>query len=214
MTPATHAPPLGDLARRVLDAVMPPQCLSCGTLIDGAAGPTALCPDCWGHMTFLGEPHCVSCGLPFELDVGPGARCAACLRHPPPFDRARAAFAYDDASKGLILSFKHGDRTDAAPAFGAWLARAGADLLDGADLLVPVPLHWTRLFLRRYNQAALLAAALAQATGLRHEPDLLVRVRRTPSQGTKGVGARRRNLAGAFALRRRGADVLRGARVV
>ena len=59
---------------------------------------------------------------------------------------------YNDASKRLILGFKHGDRTEGAPAYGAWLSRAGAELIAEADLIAPVPLHRWRLLARRYNK--------------------------------------------------------------
>jgi len=95
---------------------------------------------------------------------------------------------------------------------GRWMRRAGAELLDGADMIVPVPLHWTRLFVRRYNQAGLLAHAIRAAGGPPVAPDWLVRRRRTPSQGRLGATARARNVRGAFALRR-GCSV-KGKRIV
>ena len=164
------------------------------------ASPGTLCADCWERTDFLAPPCCDACGVPFEFETAAGALCAACLRRPPAFDRARAVFRYDESSRTLVLAFKHGDRTDAAPAFGEWLARAGAELLAECDLLVPVPLHWTRLFQRRYNQAALLAQAVARSSRLPVAPSLLVRCRRTPSQGGLSPAARRRNLRGAFAV--------------
>ena len=186
----------------VLDAVLPLRCLGCGVEI---AAPGALCPACWARLVFLGPPQCRHCGLPFAHEVAIGAGsdpvCAACLAHPPHWDRARAVFLYDDASRKLILAFKHGDQTHATPAFGRMLARAAAPLLPDADLVVPVPLRRRRLLSRRYNQAALLALALGRETGRPVAPDLLVRRRATPSQGTRDRGARRRNVAGAFALR-------------
>ena len=106
--------------------------------------------------------------------------------------------AYGDFSRRMVLAFKHGDRTDAAPPFGKWLARAGKVLTAEADLIVPVPLHWTRLFHRRYNQAALLAHALGRETGLKVVPDLLQRRRKTPPQVRMGPAQRRRNLRGAL----------------
>ena len=81
--------------------------------------------------------------------------------------------------------------------------RAGSEVLAGADLLVPVPLHWTRLFQRRYNQAALLAQAVRSAGGPEVAADWLVRRRRTPMQGHLGPAARERNVHGAFAMRAR-----------
>lgn len=182
--------------RAGLDALLPPRCLGCGLGVESEA----LCPDCWRRVRFLSAPVCEACGIPFAADPGEGALCGACAIEAPSFSRARAAFAYDGESRGLILAFKHGDRTDAAPVFGVWLMRAGAELLADSDVIVPVPLHWTRLFARRYNQAALLAHALHARSGVPVAPRLLVRRRRTPSQGTLGRAARQRNLAGAIAV--------------
>jgi ComF family protein len=129
------------------------------------------------------------------------APCGACAADPPGYDRARAALRYDDGSRGLILAFKHADRTDTAPAFGRWLARAGAELVADADLVAPVPLHRWRLLKRGYNQAAILAQALARETGARLLPDLVQRVRATASQQGLGGRARIENItAGAFRI--------------
>ncbi len=121
---------------------------------------------------------------------------------------------YDEASRGLVLGFKHADRTDGAPAYGAWLARAGAELIAEADLIAPVPLHWMRLFARRYNQAALLARALARRAGRPVAADLLLRRRHTPSQGRLSPAQRRRNVAGAFAVKPSRRPLLEGRRVL
>ena len=121
---------------------------------------------------------------------------------------------YDEGSRGLVLGFKYADRTEGAAAYGAWLARAGAELAGEADLIVPVPLHWMRLFARRFNQAALLAQALGVETGLPVVPDLLLRRRHTPSQGRLSVDQRRRNVAGAFAVKGARAPRLAGRRVL
>jgi ComF family protein len=133
--------------------------------------------------------------------MGEGAVCAGCARERASWQRARAVLRYDKHSRRLVLSLKHGDRTHLARALGRWMHRTGGDVLDGADFLVPVPLHWTRLFGRRYNQAAMLAHAIHAAGGPPVAPDWLVRRRRTPSQGRLGPLARSRNVRGAFALR-------------
>jgi len=211
----TSAIDLGAGARRLgrlaLNAVLPPRCLKCGAVVDA---PGTLCAGCWAEMRFLAPPLCACCGYPFEFELGEGALCGACARDRPPYGRARAVLRYDDASKAVVLGFKHGDRTDGAPAYGRWLLRAGAELIAEAELIVPVPLHWLRLFARRYNQAALLALALARLSGVAAVPDLLVRRRATPSQGRLSAGARRRNVAGAFAVRARRRDLLADRRVL
>jgi ComF family protein len=192
-----------------LDWVLPPRCLSCGVPV---ATLGTLCVACWREITFLGAPCCACCGYPFDFDLGANGLCGACAAHAPQFDRARAVMRYDDSSRELVLALKHGDRLHLVPTLAQWMRRTGTELLADADLVVPVPLHWTRLFARRYNQAAVLALALAKLGGPPVSADCLIRRRRTPSQGRKNALARRRNVAGAFAVRRAG--TVRGKRVM
>jgi ComF family protein len=206
---ATLPARLRQVGRIIVDAVLPPRCLACGEIV---GEPDSLCGSCWAAITFFAPPWCAVCGLPFPHPMGAAALCGACARRRPSWDRARAVLRYDKNSRQLLLAFKHGDRTHLAGAFGRWMHRAGGEVLDGVDLLVPVPLHWTRLFRRRFNQAALLAQAIHAAGGPPVAADWLVRRRRTPSQGLLGPAARARNVRGAFALRR-GCDV-KGKRIV
>ncbi|MGH6890973.1 MAG: ComF family protein [Dongiaceae bacterium] len=194
-----------------MDAILPPRCLKCGEIV---ADPGSLCGRCWPALRFLGAPCCACCGLPFEFDMGESSLCAGCIADRPLFDRARAALIYDDASRDLILRFKHADRIDGAATFAGWMARAGAELVASADVIVPVPLHWWRLVRRRYNQAAVLATAIGRARGKLVVPDLLLRRRATASQGRLGRSQRRRNVAGAFAIHPRRAQVAAGARIL
>ncbi|MDP9195558.1 MAG: ComF family protein [Pseudomonadota bacterium] len=190
---------LASLPGAVLDLLLPPLCLGCQASV-GQQG--ALCPGCWQNINFLSPPWCDRCGLPFELppDAAAGpALCAECIRRPPAFDQARAALVYDAGSRPLILSFKHGDRTEAAGPMGRWMARAGVDFLEKADHVIPVPLHRWRLWRRRYNQSALLARALARPG--QFVPDMLVRHRATASQGLFSLRGRQRNVARAFTVR-------------
>lgn len=190
--------PVAPLARRLLDLLLPPRCGRCG--VDVPADAT-LCLACWNAVTFIGQPLCEICGLPFEIRPFGRAVCGGCLANPPVFDRARSSVVYDDATRPLILSFKHGDRLILAPLFAAWMLRAGAGLLEEADLIIPVPLHRWRLLSRRYNQAAVLAHALGRLSGVNVVDSLLLRTRQTPSQGRKSAAQRTLNVRGAFALR-------------
>ena len=185
--------------RAVLDAVLPPLCLGCNEIV---GAPGALCTSCWQGFSFISAPHCACCGTPFAEDLGAEALCAGCLARPPRYHRARAALVYDNESRRIVLPFKHGDRTDIARACGGWMARAGADLLPSADLVAPVPLHWRRLFMRRYNQALLLARIVVRTAPpgrtLHLAPDLLRRRRWTGSQAGLKAKERRRNVREAF----------------
>jgi ComF family protein len=192
------APALRRLGGAILDLLLPPRCLRCNEAVSDQG---ALCAPCWNKIGFIGSACCDCCGLPFDLDLGPETLCALCARDRPPFSRARSALRYDEESRPLVLAFKHGDRLQLAPALGQFMRRAGASLLAETDLIVPVPLHWTRLFARRYNQAAVLAHAVGKPSGIKVGADWLQRRRATPSQGRQSRAERKRNVAGAFAVK-------------
>jgi len=122
-----------------------------------------------------------------------------CEPAPVAWRRARTATLYGGTSRRLILSLKHGDRPDLARPMAAWMLRAGGDVLAQADLVIPVPLYWTRRIKRRLNQSAELSRRIARARGLAHGPGLLIRTRDTDSQRGRSHAERRYNVAGAFA---------------
>jgi ComF family protein len=196
----------------VLDLLLPPRCLACGTAVEAQGG---LCPRCWRGLTFLGPPWCRICGYPLPHALPEEPLCGRCAGGPPAYARARAALRYDDGSRRLILAFKHADRTDVARPFGRWLAQAGAELLADADLVAPVPLHRWRLLRRGYNQAAVLARAVARESALALVPDLLQRVRATASQQGLSGAARHENVtSAAFRVPRRHRGRLGGRRIL
>ncbi len=199
--------------RGLLDVLLPPNCVTCDQPV---GAPGQLCVDCFRLTGFVSDPSCVRCGVPFPMASLGGAErhCPACTLLPPVFGQARAAFRYDRQSRKLILPFKHADRTDMVAALAPQMLRAGAKLLDRADLLVPVPLHRRRLFQRRYNQAALLARAVACLARLPVQPDALVRIRATESLGDKSAEARAAAVQRAFAVRASRVGRIAGARVL
>ncbi len=202
---------VSQIGRYFLDAVFPPQCPVCAAIVQEHAH---LCPDCWSQVRFIGAPRCDCCGVPLEFEVGDGALCLQCIAQRPDFDRARSVMLYDTFSRGLVLKFKHGDRLDPAPVFARWMGRVGRELLEDADMIAPVPLHWSRLLARRYNQSAILARHIAKAGGPVFVPDLLTRTRRTASQGALSRKERAANMRGAFAVTPRHADALKGRVIV
>lgn len=180
----------------VAQLLFPPLCAACREPVGTEGG---FCADCWGQLTFLDGPACACCGTPFPVHAGEGSLCAACLWHPPAFSKARAILAYDPDSRAAILALKHADRLELVPDFARWLGRVGRPLLEDCDLIVPVPLHRSRLWQRRYNQSAELARRLARDWGRAFDPLALLRTRRTASQGVMpSARARRRNVLSAF----------------
>ncbi len=172
-----------------------------------------LCAACFRAVSFVTEPCCRRCGVPFG-SAGVGELCPSCVERPPRFRRARAALRYDRAAQRLILPFKHADRVELSGVLASYMARAGAELLATADLLVPVPLHRTRLLHRRYNQAALLARALGRGASLRVLPDALRRVRPTAPLGAKSAEERAAVLAGAIEMRASRAAAIAGRHIL
>ena len=152
--------------------------------------------------------------MPVPVALSASARRLGCTRDAPDFDRCRSALRYDDESRGLVLAFKHGDRTQSAPLFGRWMVQAGSALLRETDLIVPVPLHWTRLLSRRFNQSALLCQRIGRETGIAVLPDGLVRRRRTASQGHLTPSQRSDNVRGAFRPHPRRGARLAGRRIL
>jgi ComF family protein len=191
--------PLAKLLEAAIDVVLPPRCLGSGEIVDA---PGMVSPAFWSQLQFIEAPFCKACGIPFSFDAGENALCAACIDQEPVFDQARSAVIYNEASRDVILGFKYGDRLHATHTFVPWIMRAGQEMMELAEAIIPVPLHSKRLRERRFNQSALLAQELAKRTKKLYLPDTLLRIRSTQPQ--KGLSAkdRRENVRGAFAMTR------------
>jgi ComF family protein len=181
--------------RVALDLALPPLCPSCRDPLGDGVG---LCATCWSKLSLIEPPYCARLGIPFTYDPGPGLLSMEAIADPPAYDRARAAVRYDEIARALVLSFKYGDRLDLTPMMGRWMARAGRELTAGADALLPVPLHWRRLWARRFNQSAALAGAISEICGVPVLHGALKRVRATPQQVGLSKTQRADNVQGAF----------------
>jgi ComF family protein len=186
--------------QKFVDFILPPRCPLTGDVVDS---PGMMSAAAWAQLTFIAPPFCACCGRPFAFESADGRdvlRCAPCLQRQPAYDRARHVLVYDDASSDIVLKFKYADQTWCAAMLAQWMARTAAEMLEEVDYVVPVPLHRWRLLKRRYNQAALLAQALARRTGKICLPDSLIRIRATEAQGHRNHRDRRSNVRKAFAL--------------
>jgi ComF family protein len=196
--------------RVALDAVLPPLCPACRKPVADDGG---LCPGCWSQLSFITPPYCERLGIPFAYDPGPGVLSMQAIADPPAYERARAAVRYDDIARTLVHALKYGDRLDLAPTLGRWMEQAGAPLLAEADALVPVPLHWRRLWWRRFNQSAALAEVIA-ARMKRPVTHALARVKATRQQVGLTASERALNVQGAFRVREQERADVKGRRVV
>jgi predicted amidophosphoribosyltransferase len=184
------------LGQRALNLLYPPVCMTCPTAVEAHA---ALCPACWRDTPFIFGTCCDLCGLPL-----PGAAtgmdiCDECQSTARPWEQGRAVVLYGDKARQILLGLKYYDRLDHVPMAANWMLRSAQPMLRADMLVTAVPLHWRRLVTRRYNQAAVLSAAVARGAGLAHCPDLLVRTRSTGSQDGRGRAGRFANVAGVFA---------------
>ena len=181
----------------VIRAIYPAQCVACDAQTEGEHG---LCGACWAETQFIGGLVCDSCGTPLPgEDRGEVVQCDDCMTIARPWDQGRAVLAYTGVGRRLVLGFKHGDRTEFAQSAARWMTQKLLLMRITEPVLVPIPLHWTRLARRRYNQSALLAQALGAQTGLPVCVDALLRHKRTKSLDGHSRDARFAALADAIA---------------
>ncbi len=196
--------------RAALDVMLPPLCPSCRQPV----GATALCATCWSKLSFIAPPYCARLGIPFAYDPGPGVLSMEAIADPPAYGRARAAVRYDEIARTLVHALKYGDRLDLAPTMAGWMARAGHELLRECDALVPVPLHWRRLWARRFNQSAVLAEAIGAQAGVPVTHTAVRRVKATVQQVGLTKAERADNIQGAFRVPDAGKMEVSGRRLV
>lgn len=203
-----------------MSIVLPPRCALTGAIVDK---PGMISAEAWARLRFVAPPYCISCGIPFDVDTGVPVgvldelsyqTCAPCLADPPLYEAARAAVIYDDTSRDLVLAFKHADQTHLTTTFTPWLQTVLIQNNWSIDYIIPVPLHWTRLFKRRYNQAALLASSLSQATAIPALLTLLKRTRATDTQAHLPAKDRHDNVKNAFIVDKRMASLIAGRSVL
>jgi ComF family protein len=197
-------------ARMALDIALPTLCVACREPVDGEG----VCANCWAKLSFIAPPLCPRLGIPFVYDPGPGLLSMEAISDPPAYGRARAAVRYDEVARTLVHALKYQDRTDLAPAMGRWMARAGRELIEQTDALIPVPLHWRRGWSRRYNQSGALARVIERQTGVKLLSEVLRRVRPTLQQIGLSRAQRASNVQGAFKVAAERQSEIQGRRVI
>lgn len=203
---------LAQQVQTTLRAIFPPSCLGCRDLV---TTDYSLCGPCWRELPLIAGPVCRSCGVPVLAESGDNtAQCEDCTAHTRPWNQGRAAVRYRDLGRKLVLALKHSDRHDVAPAAALWMAQAAKPLLEPDTIIAPVPLHWTRLVKRRYNQSAVLAQALGLRVLRRTALDMLIRSERTLPLDGISVEQRFERLSGVIRANPKRIDRIAGAHVL
>ena len=200
------------LLAKFISFLLPNRCLLCGKVIHS---DSSICANCFEKITFITEPYCQHCGRPFisNIEQSDNMLCVDCLMHKDNFRLCRAAIEYDEFSKKLLLDFKFADHVENKKLLAKWLYLAGKDIFTaGADIIIPIPLHYTRLLKRKYNQSAILAKELSVLTGIEVEYNILKKIRRTLPQAKCNKTERKRNVKDAFAVL--SAEKIKGKRII
>lgn len=200
------------LLNALLDVILPPICHICHSFIPNA-DTLHICPTCRDRLPLVASPLCPLCGIPF---AGGGSNhcCGACLTHPPHFDTARAHFLYEGPIRDLIHSYKYNQRTQLRYPLALLTLEGLSGFLaeQVPHVIVPVPLHRSRLRQRGFNQAVLLGKILSRRLSLPMLPDTLIRARPTEPQIELSAAERRINVKGAFTVGR--PDRVEGKRIL
>lgn len=201
------------LGHFLLDRLFPPVCLACRKAI---VQHGALCAQCWQKMAFIERPYCERLGIPFAQDLGSeGLLSPEAIANPPAYARARAVARFEEGpTRQLVHRLKFGDRLDLAGPMGAWMARAGTEILVEADALIPIPLHPSRLRKRKFNHSGALAEAVSRHCGVPVRHRILQRIKPTSSQIGLSRSQRALNVQGAFQVKAEDRLAIEGARVV
>ena len=184
------------LIKCIIDFLLPPLCPICHQRV---LDNHSVCGKCFAELSFISNTVCEKCGYP--LPYQQARLCIHCLEKQPAYDKGLSVLKYNDASKALILPFKHSDYIEIAPLLTKWMNQRGKDLIQQCDCIVPVPLHLRRLLKRKYNQSALLAKELAKMNGKEYLPQCLKRYRYTKSQGHMNPKQRKKNVTNAFKIK-------------
>ncbi len=189
--------PLPAVFNSLIDFALPPRCPVCGVTVEA---DNRFCLSCWRQLDFLAKPWCAACGLPLAFDCPEGSLCGKCLTKPPMHDGVRAVVRYNDKSSLIAMRLKYGTRLGLARLISEHLQKFAAES-SANGIIIPVPLHRSRLWRRGFNQSVLIGRELARSTGIGMNYNVIFRRQATPPlRGMSGT-QRRRAVDAAFALR-------------
>ncbi len=184
----------------ILDLIYPKRCTMCDCTVEPS--DKLICPSCAKTLRFTSDPFCLKCGK--QLSHEETEYCSDCEKKRHSFDAGRSLFPYSDRVIKSLYRLKYSNRPGYAEFYGMKMALVFSELIEkwGVQVIIPIPLHKSRLKVRGYNQAALMAGALGALAGIPVAEDALVRVKKTRPQRLLDASARQDNLKNAFKIGR------------
>jgi ComF family protein len=198
--------------KKIINFILPPRCLNCGKVINN---DDALCVECLKKINFITAPYCKKCGKPLEHNISNDLVCGECLNTTKRscFRISRSAVIYDEFSKKIILDFKFASHIENKKLLANWMFLAGTDIWKkDCDVIIPVPMHFTRFFKRRYNQSAIIAKELSKLCKIDVMYDVLKKGKYTKPQIECTSKQRIKNLKDAFYIEN--SEKIKGKRIV
>ncbi len=201
---------LRKLVGKLLNTIFPKTCLICNKIINGGH----FCVEDWNKLHFLQKPACDICFQPFEFNVKSQTICGKCSQKRPKYFKALAVLNYDESSKTLITKFKYFDQINLAKYFAELMFKQAKEILPNIDFIVPIPLHKLRIINRKYNQSALLAKNIVTLSDKKALLDLLIRTKNNKPQALLSQKARKKNVAGIFAVKKKYFEEIKGKNIL
>lgn len=194
---------------RYIDALLfPPHCVFCGKILDYRED--SVCVDCLRNLPFILQPRCVRCGKEVENE---GDFCLDCMDGNHIFENGRAVWKYEGKVSESILRFKYHNQREYGETYAKWMVRCLGEwiLRMKIDVIVPVPIHKSRMLKRGYNQAELIAVEMGELMNIPVSTDGVVRIKKTVPQKKLSVLERMRNMQHSFRVEK---DVFAGKNVL
>lgn len=196
--------------RAIINLLFPIRCVICNSY----EFQSNVCEFCWEKLTFITKPYCAICSHPFEYENDDKAICGNCIQTKPNYDKAISILKYDDYSKDLIHNFKYKDQLHILNYFVSLMLNMGKDLIEQADIIIPVAMHKHKLLKRGYNQAALIAMNIAKNKKIKYLPQAIIKIVNTDSQAGLKKSQRIKNIKNSFKLNSKFINEIKGKRVL